>query len=64
MQHENEEKYYGQGGTIHKTKQDPKAQVAVVDTPGVLQSQLMDYMKVAEVIVIPTRTASCDIEPL
>ncbi|MBO5627651.1 MAG: hypothetical protein J5965_01055 [Aeriscardovia sp.] len=36
---------------VSSPKQDPKAQVAVVDTPGVLQSQLMDYMKVAEVIV-------------
>ena len=53
-----------QGGTIHKTKQDPKAQVAVVDTPGALQSQLTDYMKAADVIVIPTRTTSRDIEPL
>ena len=53
-----------QGGTIHKTKQIQNAKVAVVDTPGALQSQLTDYMKAADVIVIPTRTTSRDIEPL
>ena len=53
-----------QGGTIHKTKQVANAKVAVVDTPGALQSQLTDYMKAADVIVIPTRTTSRDIEPL
>ena len=53
-----------QGGTIHKTNEAPDAQVAVVDTPGALQSQLTEYMKAADVIVIPTRTTSRDIEPL
>lgn len=53
-----------QGGTIHKTKEDPNAKVVIVDTPGALQSQLTEYMKAADVIVIPTRTTSRDIEPL
>lgn len=53
-----------QGGTLHSTKQDPKAKVAVVDTPGALQEQLKEYMREADVIVIPTRTTSRDIEPL
>lgn len=48
----------------HKTSQNSKAQVAIVDTPGALQSRLTDYMKAADVIVIPIRTTSRDIEPL
>lgn len=53
-----------QGGTLHKTNNNPNAQVAVVDTPGALQQQLIQYMKAADVVVIPTRTTSRDIEPL
>ena len=45
-------------------RQQRQKRLAVVDTPGALQSQLTDYMKAADVIVIPTRTTSRDIEPL
>ena len=56
---------YGvRGWWWHKTSQNSKAQVAIVDTPGALQSRLTDYMKAADVIVIPTRITSRDIEPL
>ena len=44
-----------QGGTLHQTNEVKDAEVAVVDTPGALQ---------ADVVVIPTRMASRDIEPL
>ena len=40
------------------------AQVAVVDTPGALQEALSEWLKEADVVVIPTRTTSRDIEPL
>ena len=53
-----------QGGTIHKTNEVADADVAIVDTPGALQSQLTEYMKAADVIIVPTRTTSRDIEPL
>jgi chromosome partitioning protein len=53
-----------QGGTVHKTLKRPDAVVSVVDTPGALQSQLSDWMKFADLIIIPTRTTSRDIEPL
>lgn len=53
-----------QGGTLHKTNEADGAQVAVVDTPGALQEALSDWLKEADVVVIPTRTTSRDIEPL
>lgn len=53
-----------QGGTIHKTDRNEDAEVAIVDTPGALQSKLKDWLADADVIVVPTRTTSRDIEPL
>ena len=53
-----------QGGTLHKPHEADGAQVAVVDTPGALQEALSDWLKEADVVVIPTRTTSRDIEPL
>ena len=53
-----------QGGTLHETHEADGAQVAVVDTPGALQEGLADWLKEADVVVIPTRTTSRDIEPL
>lgn len=53
-----------QGGTLHKTHEEDGAQVAVVDTPAALQEGLADWLKEADVVVIPTRTTSRDIEPL
>ena len=53
-----------QGGTLHQTHEVDGAEVAVVDTPGALQEALADWLKEADVVVIPTRTTSRDIEPL
>ena len=53
-----------QGGTVHKTDRNPNAAVAIIDTPGALQPQLKDWVRDADVIVIPTRPTSRDIEPL
>ncbi len=53
-----------QGGTLHKTQDREDAQAVVIDTPGALQPQLKDWIAEADVIVIPTRTTSRDIEPL
>lgn len=53
-----------QGGTIHKTNQREDAEVAIIDTPGALQAQMAQWVIEADVIVIPTRTTSRDIEPL
>src|SRR5699024_10062065 len=53
-----------QGGTLHRTHEADGAQVAVVDTPGALQEALSEWLKEADVVCIPTRTTSRDIEPL
>lgn len=53
-----------QGGTIHEPKKVAKAKVTIIDTPGALQEQLKDWVKDADLVVIPTRTTSRDIEPL
>ncbi len=53
-----------QGGTLHRTQEADGAQVAVVDTPGALQEALSEWLREADVVVIPTRTTSRDIEPL
>ena len=55
---------FEQGGTLHQTQEVDGAEVAVVDTPGALQEALADWLKEADVVVIPTRTTSRDIEPL
>ena len=49
---------------LHKTDQRTDAVVAVIDTPGALQKQMGAWMAEADIIVIPTRTTSRDIEPL
>ena len=56
--------HLAQGGTLHATHEAEGAEVAVVDTPGALQEALSDWLKEANVVVIPTRTTSRDIEPL
>lgn len=53
-----------QGGTIHQTAQREDAKVAVIDTPGALQQDMKDWIAEADIIIIPTRTTSRDIEPL
>ena len=53
-----------QGGTIHHTGQTADTEVSVIDTPGALQSAMRDWIAGADVIIIPTRTTSRDIQPL
>ncbi len=53
-----------QGGTLHRTDRRSDADVVVVDTPGVLHSDMGVWMKDADVIVIPVRPTSRDIPPL
>lgn len=52
-----------QGGTLHQTNQRQDAEVAIVDTPGALQSELGEWMKAADLVIIPTRASSRDIPP-
>lgn len=54
----------GQGGTIHQTNKPEHAEVAIIDTPGALQEALQDWLHEADMVVIPTRTTSRDIDTL
>lgn len=54
----------GQGGTIHKTNKNPKAKVAIVDTASGIIKETKDFIKDADLIVIPTRPTSRDIVSL
>lgn len=53
-----------QGGTVHQTAQREDAQVSIIDTPGALQSAMKDWLAAADLVIIPTKTTSRDIEPL
>ena len=54
----------GQGGVIHETSEDPKAKVAVIDTPGALQQDMYKWIAAADLIIIPTKTTMMDVKPL
>lgn len=53
----------GQGGCIHEQHGSDDAAFCVVDTPGALQSDMLNWMKSADVIIIPTRMTGRDIPP-
>lgn len=49
-----------QGGSQHKRSEAENAEVTVIDTPGYLQDKLPQYLKAADVIVIPCRASYQD----
>lgn len=53
-----------QGGAIHKTKLSDDADLAIIDTPGALQSHMRQWIAEADVVVIPTNCNRYDMEPL
>lgn len=53
-----------QGGPIHEPKDEPEADIAIVDTPGALQVDLKKWMAEADVVVIPTNCNRHDMIPL
>lgn len=53
-----------QGGLIHEPKEVDDAQVAIIDTPGALQSDLKKWMDAADMIIIPTMMSNRDVPPL
>lgn len=53
-----------QGSTLHKTDQRTDAKAAIIDTPGALIDKMGTWISDADLIVIPMRTTSRDIEPL
>ncbi len=53
-----------QGGTLHEQKIVDEAEVAILDTPGALQKDLVNWLQMADIIIIPTRTTIRDVAPL
>ena len=52
-----------QGGSVHKEVRTDNAVVGIVDTPGALQPDLVDWMKDADLIIIPTKMTPRDLQP-
>ena len=53
-----------QGSAIHKTVNNPDAEVQIVDTPGALQENLTQWIKEADFIIVPTMMSNRDTVPL
>lgn len=53
-----------QGGTLHKTQESEDAAVSIIDTPGALMSELPEWIKAADMIIIPTLMSNRDAAPL
>lgn len=54
----------GQGGCLHAGHEVENAEYGIVDTPGALQKDLGKWMQNADLIIIPTKMTSKEIEPL
>lgn len=54
----------GQGGCIHAGHEVEDAEYGIVDTPGALQKDMGKWMQNADLIIIPTKMTSKEIEPL
>ena len=54
----------GQGGTVIKPYKDDDAVISVIDSPGSLQPKMGDWIKHADIVVIPTLCSRYDKEPL
>ena len=53
-----------QGSAIHKTVNNPDAEVQIVDTPGSLQENLLQWIEAADFIIVPTMMSNRDTAPL
>ena len=53
-----------QGSAIHKTVDDPEAEVRIVDTPGSLQENLLEWIDGSDFIIVPTMMSNRDAAPL
>ena len=53
-----------QGGSIVEQSENKNAVITVVDTPGALTDNTADWIKNADVVVIPTRASYMDIPSL
>ena len=50
----------GQGGQIHEPCEMPGAAISIIDTPGALQAEMGEWIKDADVIVVPMRPTTTD----
>ena len=53
-----------QGGTLHPTRKDADAQVALVDTPGAIREDTERLVSLADLVIVPTRASGRDLPPL
>lgn len=53
-----------QGGTLHKSKEVEEAQVSIVDTPGALSEDFHEWLKLVDLVIIPTRPTGRDVDTL
>lgn len=53
-----------QGGALHKQKVCDDAVVQIIDTPGAIQKELIDWIEKADFIVVPTKLTLRDQAPL
>ena len=47
----------GQGGTLHEPVEMDDADISIIDTPGLLQGEMGEWVKDADVVIIPMRNA-------
>lgn len=53
-----------QGGTILKSGEEPGAKVSAIDTPGAMEDDMAEWIREADVVVIPTTASALDMESL
>lgn len=53
-----------QGGVCHKTSEDEDAKIQIIDTPGALAMTTREWIKEADVVIIPTNCNSQDMDAL
>ena len=50
----------GQGGTLHEPVEMDNADISIIDTPGSLQGEMGEWVKDADVVIIPMRPSVTD----
>ena len=50
----------GQGGTLHELVEMDDADISIIDTPGSLQGEMGEWVKDADVVIIPMRPSVTD----
>ena len=52
--------WHGQGGTLHEPVEMDDADISIIDTPGSLQGEMGEWVKDADVVIIPMRPSVTD----